>query len=77
MKEVHIKVSNISQKQWTNLLIELNLVKDAWQRFGPEIDIKAKNFDQIIKWGKKIHGQDTGDINPIVQRHTRRGKIRF
>ena len=77
MKEVHIKVSNISQKQWTNLLIELNLVKDAWQRFGPEINIKAKNFDRIIKWGRKIHGQDTSDIDSTFQRHTRRGKIRF
>jgi len=77
MKEVHIKVSNISQKQWTNLLIELNLVKDAWQRFGPEINIKAKNFDRIIKWGRKRHGQDTSDIDSTFQRHTRRGKIRF
>jgi len=77
MKEVHIKVSHISQKQWTNLLIELNLIKNAWQRFGPEINIKAKNFDRIIKWGRKLHGQDTGDIDSTFQRHTRRGKIRF
>jgi len=77
MKEVHIKVSHISQKQWTNLLIELNLIKNAWQRFGPEINIKAKNFDRIIKWGRKQHGQDTSDIDSTFQRHTRRGKIRF
>ena len=77
MKEVHIKVSNISQKQWTNLLIELNLVKDAWQRFGPEINIKAKNFDRIIKWGRKIHGQDTSDIDSTFQRHRRKRQIRF
>ena len=77
MKEVHIKVSNISQKQWTNLLIELNLVKDAWQRFGPEIDIKAKNFDRIIKWGRKLHGQDTSDIDSTFQRHHRKRKARF
>ena len=48
MKEIKIKVSNISNKQWANLLIELNLVKKAWRRFGPVIDIKAKNFDKII-----------------------------
>ena len=36
MKEVHIKVSNISPKQWANLLLELNLVKSAWKRFGPQ-----------------------------------------
>ena len=55
MKEVNIKIKNISQKQWANLLIELNLVKQAWRRFGPIIDIKAKNFDSIIKWGQRKH----------------------
>ena len=53
MKEINIKIKNISQKQWANLLIELNLVKQAWRRFGPIIDIKAKNFDNIIKWGRR------------------------
>ena len=57
MKEINIKIKNISQKQWANLLIELNLVKKAWRRFGPIIDIKAKNFKKIIKWGKKKHGE--------------------
>ena len=53
MKEINIKIKNISQKQWANLLIELNLIKQAWRRFGPVIDIKAKNFNQIIKWGRR------------------------
>tara|TARA_R110002020_G_scaffold45195_1_gene129459 strand:- start:101 stop:280 length:180 start_codon:yes stop_codon:yes gene_type:complete len=53
-KEVHIKVSNISPKQWANLLLELNLVKSSWRRFGPNITIKARNFDKIIKLGRGI-----------------------
>ena len=53
-KEVHIKVSNISSKQWANLLLELNLVKSSWRRFGPNITIKARNFDKIIKLGRGI-----------------------
>ena len=77
MKEVHLKISNISPKQWTSLLIELNLVKSAWRRFGPEIKIKAKNFDKIIKWGKKTHGEDTSDINTTVQRNSRKTNITF
>ena len=77
MKEVHIKVSNISHKQWSSLLIELNLVKASWRRFGPKLDIKAKNFDRIVKWGRKAHDENTGDIDSTFQRHTRRGKIRF
>ena len=76
MKEVHLKVSNISTKQWANLLLELNLVKDSWQKFGPNISIKAKNFDKIIKWGKKTHGKDTRDIDSTFQRHSRKRQNR-
>ena len=60
MKEVKIKIKNISQKQWPLLLIELNLMAKTWKRFGPVMDIKAKNFNRIIKWGKKKHGE-SGD----------------
>ena len=55
MKEINIKVKNISSKQWPLLLIELNLIAKTWRRYGPIIDIKAKNFNQIIKWGRKKH----------------------
>ena len=61
MKEINIKVSNISQKQWSLLLVELNLVSQNWRSYGPIIDIKAKNFDKIIRWGKKKHGDTTED----------------
>ena len=57
MKEINIKVKNISSKLWPLLLIELNLLSKTWRRFGPIIDIKTKNFDKIIKWGKKRHGE--------------------
>ena len=57
MKEINIKIKNISQRQWPLLLIELNIVAQNWKRYGPVIDIKAKNFNKIIKWGKKKHGE--------------------
>ena len=57
MKEINIKVKNISSKQWPLLLVELNLVARNWRRYGPIMDIKAKNFDRIIKWGKRKHGE--------------------
>jgi len=60
MKEINIKVSNISSKQWPLLLVELNLVAQNWKKYGPNMQIKAKNFDRIIKWGKRKHG-DTSD----------------
>ena len=61
MKEINIKIKNISQRQWPLLLVELNLVAQNWKRYGPIIDIKARNFDRIIKWGKKKHGEPEKD----------------
>ena len=57
MKEINIKVENISSKQWPLLLVELNLVARNWKKHGPIINIKAKNFNRIIKWGKRKHGE--------------------
>ena len=76
MKEVNLKVSNISPMQWTSLLIELNLVKSSWRRFGPDISIKARNFEKIVKWGTKIHGEDTRDIDFTFRRNATPRKIR-
>ena len=61
MKEINIKVKNISQRQWHLLLVELNLIAKSWKRYGPIMNIKAKNFDKIIKWGKKKHGEPEKD----------------
>ena len=61
MKEIKIKVSNISNKQWANLLVELNLVKEMWRKYGPELDIKAGNFNRIVKWGKRKHDERDKD----------------
>ena len=61
MKEINIKVSNISSKQWPLLLVELNLVAQNWKKYGPIMNIKAKNFDKIIKWGQKKHGDTSED----------------
>ena len=61
MKEINIEIKNISQKQWPLFLIELNLMAQTWKRFGPVVDIKAKNFNKIIKWGRKKHGDTTED----------------
>ena len=77
MKEVQLKVSNISNKQWASLLLELNLVKSSWKRFGPNIKIKAKNFEKIIKWWTKAHGEDTRDIDFAFRRHVGTRKIRL
>tara|TARA_Y100000401_G_C8150107_1_gene139150 strand:+ start:247 stop:483 length:237 start_codon:yes stop_codon:yes gene_type:complete len=54
MKErnINLKVTNITPKQWSNLVIELNLMANAWKPYGPKIKLKTRNFDRIIKWGR-------------------------
>jgi hypothetical protein len=42
-------------------LVELNLVSENWKKYGPVINIKAKNFDKTIKWGKRKHGESEED----------------
>ncbi len=51
-RTINIKVTNITPKQWTNLVIELNLMADAWKPYGPKIKLKTHNLDRIIKWGR-------------------------
>ena len=61
MKEINIKIKNISQKQWPVFLIELTLMAKMWKKYGPIVDIKAKNLDKIIKWGRRKHGDTAED----------------
>jgi|TARA_R110002020_G_scaffold433850_2_gene643981 hypothetical protein len=68
MKEIKIKVENASSKQWALLLIELNMLKDSWRRYGPMLKIQANNFNTIVKWGRKKHDENFNDPNPPIQR---------
>ena len=54
-KSINLKVKNITQKQWSNLIIELNLVAQSWRPYGPVIKIKAHNLDRILTWGRKTN----------------------
>ena len=50
MKKLTITSKNISQKQWSNLILELNLMKTAWKPYA-ELDIQAPGIKKIIAWG--------------------------
>ena len=58
LKKLTITSKNISTKQWTNLLIELNLIKEAWRPYA-KIEIQAPGLKKIIAFGRK-----TGDDKP-------------
>ena len=53
MKEkiITIKVNGASQGQWSNLLLELNLVRKAWKTYGVDLSLKAPGLKNAIEWG--------------------------
>ena len=60
MKEkiIKIKPKNISQKQWSIFLLELNLMKKAWKPYGVDVQLSAPGFKRIVDWGVKKYGTD-------------------
>ena len=59
MKEkiITIRPKGISQKQWVNFLLELNLMKKAWKSYGVDVEIKAPGLKNVIKWGTTINNE--------------------
>ena len=52
MKEKIITISSkdINQKQYSNLLLELNLMKKAWATHA-KLEIQAPGIKKILSWG--------------------------
>ena len=50
MKKLTITSKNITQKQWSNLILELNLMKKQWSSYA-DINIEAPGIKKIIAWG--------------------------
>ena len=49
-KKVTITAKGISQKQWSTLILELNLMRKAWMPFA-ELTLHAPKVDSIISRG--------------------------
>lgn len=63
MKEqkIMLKVNGITAKQWSNLLLEFNLIKKAWKPYGVNIDISAEGLKKAIKWGTQRYAITRSD----------------
>ena len=57
MKKLTITSKNITQKQWSNLILELNLIKKAWSSHA-DIEIQAPGIKKIIAFGTRVGGED-------------------
>ena len=61
MKKLTISSKNITQKQWTNLILELNLLKKQWHKYA-ELNIEATGLKKILAFGTKAY--DDPDKGP-------------
>ena len=54
MKEkiITLKPKGISQKQWSNLILELNLIKKSWAKYAT-INLQAPGIKKIIAHGTR------------------------
>ena len=52
-KKATIVVKGASVKQWSDLILELNLMKKAWHRYGVTIDIQTAGIKKILSWGTR------------------------
>ena len=62
-KIITIKTKNITQKQWSIFLLELNLIKKAWKRYGVDMQMSAPGLKRIIDWGTKRYGTESTEYN--------------
>ena len=54
-KIITIKVDGAAQGLWSSLLLELNLMKQAWKSYGVDINIKAPGLKSILNHGTKVN----------------------
>ena len=53
MKKVSIVGTNITPKQWSNLILELNLIRKQWAPFA-KFEIQGNGVRKIIKNGTSV-----------------------
>ena len=54
-KVITLKINGAAQGQWSSLLLELNLMRKAWQPYGVYMNIKASGLKNVLKWGTTVH----------------------
>tara|TARA_R100001443_G_scaffold65214_2_gene74510 strand:+ start:259 stop:450 length:192 start_codon:yes stop_codon:yes gene_type:complete len=60
-KIITIKVKSGSSKQYSNLLLELNLVKQAWKSYGVDLQLNAPGLKSALTWGTSVNDKSKTD----------------
>ena len=53
MKKITLNVEGITQKQWSNFVLELNLMRKAWKPYGVNVKLIGHGVKKIVEWGNK------------------------
>jgi len=68
MKTITLNVKGTSQSQWSTFVLELNLMKKAWKRYGVEVELKAPSISKIISQGTS-NGKKSVDYKKKKKNH--------
>ena len=60
-KTITIKVDGALQGQWSSLLLELNLMKQAWRSYGVDITMKAPGLKNVLNHGTRVNDDSKKD----------------
>ena len=60
-RKITLNIKGESSKQYTTLILELNIMAKSWNKFGVNITLPGK--EKIIKWGQK-KGRDASPEAP-------------
>ena len=55
-RKITLNIKGGSTKQYSTLILELNIMAKNWNRYGVDISLPGK--EKIIKWGQRT-GKDT------------------
>ena len=72
MKTITMNVKGTSQSQWSTFILELNLMKKAWTRYGVEVELKAPNINKIISQGTSNGKNDSNPGSTVQRRPSKR-----
>ena len=53
-RKIILKTEGLSIKQYSTLVLEINLVAESWNKKGHG-DVTLPGQERIIKWGKRKH----------------------
>ena len=55
-RKITLDIKGESSKQYSTLVLELNIMAKSWSKFGVNISLPGQ--ERIIKWGSRKHNDE-------------------